>query len=512
MIFNNLAAQSLANNSFNSSGITGVTLVGKCDTGSLLSGIPDPALLARDLLIGCCVITFFENFLGAVVAPFFGEHVVERYGASSSSVGLTISAFPFADMITSPFCGLFCQRFGRLNMLYLGLSLISVSLFFFGWSNSMPNFCFAWLMQGVGSALANVSMYSLLSAHSGVRFMKNIGLYEMVGCLGAMVAPSFGGAFFHFCGFKTVFVVLGLTPAILIATMPFHLGRVDRVSRKDAALHPEKLACPPAPSTSRKKQGLFNLTVLVMLATTFLVTMSNHLGDGALTTHFSLTVGASKLVSGLLFTIPSVVYAVAAAVTPYLSDLLGLKHTILLGVLCMGFSELLYGPAPLLNPLLALRPPDRKVTLVLFFGALALNGAGMALSLIPLLPLLQRTKDESDHLGKDLMSSLYNSAWCAGEMFGPAAGGWIYELVPRSKLMTCDAGDRCFTGFPWMCSLCGFLLLSWSGLVQFTVPAVKPLLEPAPQNTKPKDALIPEVPTNSIFLSSQTTSGNRPLH
>jgi len=310
-----------------------------------------------------------------------------------------------------------------------------------------------------------------------------MGYIEMVGGFGDMVGPTIGGFFFHFLPFKKVFPILASVPAILAISLPMLLGSQDdirrrRRNRKEKKLDTVKHIPPPRPDI----MNALNFTAVIVLLTTVLVTMANDFSDSTLTHHFSLVVGASTLTSGLLYAIPSIVYPIVAAITPSLSRLVGLKPTIIAGVVCLGLSNLLLGPAPFLRGFISGEDgaADRGVVFSVLWTALTFWGVGMALSLIPLMPLLQSTKDESDHIGKDLIASFYNTAWSAGEMFGPVIGGSLTEIMPRSTVVSCQQGSRkCQNGFPWASASFGSLLLAWSGLLQVFIPTEKKITPPS---------------------------------
>mmetsp|Transcript_40972 Transcript_40972/g.64100 ORF Transcript_40972/g.64100 Transcript_40972/m.64100 type:complete len:607 (+) Transcript_40972:236-2056(+) len=463
---------------------------------SRLEGFNDAqmeGIFVSRLIFCCCIVTFVENVLGALVAPFFGEHAIERFSASTSTIGMTLSVYPFVSMISSPFCGILCNRFGRLKMVYFGLLLMSLSLLAFGESQSMSFCILSRIVQGVASACINVGMYAVLARRvaasdtaGGVPGLaRAMGAIEAFGGCGDMAGPAFGGALFHLLPWEGVFPLLAALPLLLAAALPLALGGDDDKFRfrlpssddkaesdsEDAVMM--KGSDLPPPRKERALVRVLDTKAAVLLATTVLVTLANDFSDATLARHFATLVGGGALAAGLLYAVPSVVYPLVAAAAPRLARAWGAKPTVAAGLVTLGASNLLLGPAPFLRGALpAAGVTSLGVMMPLLVTSLVFWGAGMALSLVPLLPLLQGERDESDHIGKDIVASLYNAAWSAGEMLGPVTGGLLCEVLPRTSILTCVKGnENVVSGFPWASAFFGGMLVAWSCLFQKLIPS-----------------------------------------
>jgi len=403
-----------------------------------------------DIIFICaCIIYFSENTLISALGPFFPEYAKLRCDASKTAIGLIVSAFPFACMIASPVCGILAHRFGRRKILYAGLFLLCFSTLFFGISLSLPAFFSARVLQGIASALINVGSYSLWIDTSS-NLTAACAICEIFTGLGYMVGPPLGAFMYSVGGFQATFAILAFVPLSMFLLLFPILEK--GVSSKRHTHTPAE----PSSETTRGQLSLsiksWNNVLCTMYLTNVIAIASCGFTGPIISKHFELVLGASVNTSGFLMGLPSMVYTVSAMVTPSFTAKFGEPFTLMVGFLLVGFSYTILGPAPFLAPLFHARIESWCIQIF----SLVISGIGMAFSMIPILPIMQKSLRQGveNHSFGELATSLYASSCSAGEFIGPIAGGFLDQAVPQTREITCFH-ENCHNGFPWTAYLFG---------------------------------------------------------
>lgn len=142
--------------------------------------------------VGVLMGIVFVDMLGFLIVlpllPFYAEDL----GASESMVGVLISAFAFAQLVTSPFWGRLSDRYGRRPMILLGLILSALSYALFGLAETVVVLLVSRLVQGAGAGITGVvQAYVSDSAPPGDR-TQALGWVTVATSAGVMIGPAVG--------------------------------------------------------------------------------------------------------------------------------------------------------------------------------------------------------------------------------------------------------------------------------------------------------------------------------
>jgi MFS family permease len=362
-------------------------------------------------------ITFFT-----ALVPLL-PHFVSSYGLSKGTAGVLSAAYAAGVLAASLPSGLAAARFGPRRAALVGVSITAAASFVFAFAGDAWMLGAARLLQGIGSALSWAGALAwLVAAAPRERRGELIGTTMGAAVFGALLGPVVG-AIATLTGVAATFAgvgVLGLALAVWVA------------------------ASPGVPAQPQAMRELFRR-------------------------------GDRRLLGGMwLLVLPALLFGVVAVLVP-----LSLHDGGWGGVAIGAVFLFTAGLETLLNPLLG-RFTDRRGRLqpirVALVGS-AIVSVGFALASSPAVvaalvvaaglaygafytPGMSLLSDAADRRGiaAGLAFGAMNGAWAAGNVVGPAVGGWLAEL----------GGDA----LP-------YLLLAAVCLATFALTVWRPALRPA---------------------------------
>ncbi len=161
-------------------------------------------------LANCCCHAVYS-----VLASFFPKEARAK-GMSDDVVGVVFAIFAFVVFACSPFSGRLMSSRGKVWVYICGICIVSCSTILFAFAAAVPAgpafalFCFVMrIAQGVGSAMEETAMYSIIADLDPEHVTLNLGICEISTGLGYMIGPPLGGFLFTAGGFAAPFVVLG---------------------------------------------------------------------------------------------------------------------------------------------------------------------------------------------------------------------------------------------------------------------------------------------------------------
>ena len=136
--------------------------------------------------------TAFVDMIGAVMIlpliPFYAEAL----GASGFVIGVLISAFSIAQLVSAPLWGKLSDRHGRRPVLVLGLAISAVSYVVFAFAQSLWLLFLSRGVQGLGGGTVGVIQAYVADASEPEERAKGLGWLSAATSLGAIVGPALG--------------------------------------------------------------------------------------------------------------------------------------------------------------------------------------------------------------------------------------------------------------------------------------------------------------------------------
>ena len=138
------------------------------------------------------MITAFVDMVGLLMIipllPFYAKHL----GASGFIVGLLVSSFAVAQLITAPVWGRFSDRFGRRPALLVGLTASAIAYVVFAFANSLWLLFLSRLVQGAGGGTVSVIQAYVADAMPPEERAKGLGWLSAATNAGVALGPALG--------------------------------------------------------------------------------------------------------------------------------------------------------------------------------------------------------------------------------------------------------------------------------------------------------------------------------
>lgn len=136
--------------------------------------------------------TAFVDMIGAVMIlpliPFYAETL----GASGFVIGVLISAFSIAQLVSAPLWGKLSDRHGRRPVLVIGLAISALSYVAFAFAQSLWLLFLSRAVQGLGGGTVGVVQAYVADTSEPEERAKGLGWLSAATSLGAIVGPALG--------------------------------------------------------------------------------------------------------------------------------------------------------------------------------------------------------------------------------------------------------------------------------------------------------------------------------
>ena len=142
-------------------------------------------------LIVLFVIAFVDTIGAALVVPILPFYAT-RYGATALLVGLLISAFSIAQLISAPTWGRMSDKYGRRPAILFGLLISTASYVVFAFAHSWQLLLISRLVQGLGAGTIGAVSAYVADASTPEQRTKAIGWLTTVTSLGWLSGSALG--------------------------------------------------------------------------------------------------------------------------------------------------------------------------------------------------------------------------------------------------------------------------------------------------------------------------------
>ncbi|TBL74504.1 MFS transporter [Paenibacillus thalictri] len=178
------------------------------------------AVSKENMSLGLVLFNLFIAYLGIGLAVPVMPSIAKDMHLSGELVGYLISAFAFAQLLASPFTGVWVDRIGRKNMIVSGLFLFTVSELLFGVGNQVWILFLSRILGGVSEAFIMPAVITYIADTTAPENRAKILGYQAAAISsGFIIGPGLGGfiaelgvraPFFFAAGFAVVAALISM--------------------------------------------------------------------------------------------------------------------------------------------------------------------------------------------------------------------------------------------------------------------------------------------------------------
>ena len=363
--------------------------------------------LRRSRAVAVALVTFatFTDIVAYSVAVPVLPDLSRKLGASPTMIGLLFASFGVTLLTVSIPMGAVSDRVGRKAPMVGGLFALAAATILFAYADGLPWLFAARLVQGAADAITWVVGFALIADRYGPDERGRVSGVVMSGTSVAfMVGPSIGGWMYEAGGIRAPFLfVAGL--AILGA---FGFVWLD--------------IPPPVAETEPVALGavLRSRPVAVCAAVVVAISATLTMEEPVLPLFLNARLGLGPARLGLLFASGAVASSILHPIYGRLADRWGGRRMMLIGL------PLVACVLPLVS--LSWSYPSA-------IGFFVLNTFAVAVVITPSLAFMAEAVSGAGVGSFGVGYGLYNMAWGAGLLAGPAIAGFVYERAGFTVLM-----------------------------------------------------------------------------
>ena len=347
--------------------------------------------------------TFTDIVAYSIAIPVLPD-LSRKLGASPTMIGLLFASFGVTLLLVSVPMGAMSDRLGRKGPIVGGLVALGAASLLFAFADTLPWLFAARLVQGAADAITWVVGFALVADLYDANERGRITGIVMMGTSAAvMIGPTIGGWLYELGGMRTPFVAVAVMAAAAVAVflwleIPPPQASGDIVPITMVLRVPAIAAC--------------TIAVIAIAGTISMLepVMSLYLGG--------LGVNPGRV--GMIYGSAAVITTSLHPVTGRLSDRFGARRMTIIGLVL----------SACLIPILG-QAWSFSSALVLYVIA---AGAGTFI-ITPSLAYMGEATSDAGVRSFGVAYGLYNLAWGAGLLCGPALGGFLFERLGFSRLL-----------------------------------------------------------------------------
>jgi multidrug resistance protein len=369
---------------------------------------PTPESLAitggLPLLLLVSLVIFLDSVGYGVVVPVLPLYA-KTLRASEFQIGFLFATYAIALLLGAIPFGILSDRVGRKPFVLFGMFAMSGAFVFYALATSYATLVIARILDGLTAAATWSAGLALL----GDRFEESemgekVGYAIAAMAVGGIAGPLLGGVLSDAVGYRAPFyAIAGACCVGGVAAIFLKEGKAVRQSTASA--------------WTMLKTVLAKRTILLALLITMITTIGLGLLEPTLPVYLSDKLGMSRTEIGIVFGLTMLLYAAASPVVGKISDNVGRKKPILVGLVATA----------ILTPFLV---ASRNTVFV--YVLMAFLGLTITTFETPSVPLItdsmpKASGDPDIHYGTAF--GMLNLFWSLGYALGPLLGGAIMGWV-----------------------------------------------------------------------------------
>lgn len=138
------------------------------------------------------MITAFVDMVGLLAVIPLLPYYALRFGANGFVIGLLVSSFAVAQLLTAPLWGRVSDRFGRRPAMLAGLTASLIAYVVFAFANSIGLLFISRLVQGAGGGTVSVIQAYVADATAPRNRARSLGWLSAATNLGVTIGPVIG--------------------------------------------------------------------------------------------------------------------------------------------------------------------------------------------------------------------------------------------------------------------------------------------------------------------------------
>ena len=190
-------------------------------------------LLALAVVVGAYVLSFFQRFAPAGIAP----DLAASFQTSAASLGVLAATYFYVYTLMQVPTGILVDTLGPRRILFLGGMVAGGGSLLFGMAASLDAALIGRTLIGLGVSVTFIAMLKIIAVwFEEQRFATVVGLSMLVGNLGSVLAGAPLSAMAQATGWRGVFVGVGVV-SLLLGCLSWMLVR-DRPASPSGAVSP----------------------------------------------------------------------------------------------------------------------------------------------------------------------------------------------------------------------------------------------------------------------------------
>jgi multidrug resistance protein len=357
--------------------------------------------------VAVVLVTFaaFTDIVAYSIAVPVLPDLSRQLGASPTMIGLLFASFGVTLLTVSMPMGAVSDRIGRKPPMIGGLVALAASTLLFAFGHSLPWLFAARLVQGAADAITWVVGFALLADLYGPSERGRVTGIVMSGASFAfMVGPSIGGWLYQIGGMRLPF--LAVAAFAVVATVAFVVYEPP----------PRREAHEPVPLLA-----VLKVPAIATCATAVvIVSATMSMLEPVLAIFMATTLAISPARIGVVFGIAAVVTTALHPIFGRMADQWGARRLTLVGLGASAVTIVLLGQT-------------RSYTSAIPFFVLQAVAGGLVIT--PSLAYMGEATSEAGIGSFGVSYGVYNFAWGAGLLGGPALGGFLFERLGLPRLV-----------------------------------------------------------------------------